>query len=434
MRTIKMIQNICAGMMLLCFIGLYSCSDNEETVLLETSVREISLDVMGLSADEEVSFEVSTTALSWKAVHPDWLSLSAITGGTGSTEVTVTASVTSEDREGYITITSKNRRVVITVRQSSQESVPSTLTVTPATISVAANGLTEEGISPSIKISTNKKWQISGLPAWITATPASGNAGTDIAVNLTVLEYTDTQRDRTANIIVGAGSKSETVILDQFKKEGPPPAVSASWMLPAATFADGIASDGSANLNVNEWWVKSDDGSNSILRSFRAGETSNNQKTMSYTTSNPADGDRLLLYGMVLNDYWQMEIPVTGIPAGTVLKIEGEMQSSGTGPRDFLFQYSADKNTWTPINPQIDGDVSYTVRLGSAVKTPILQEFTVTDAIPAGTFYIRLLISGPNSANGGASIGAGGTCRICRPQYTNEADKQPIMKVSTVSP
>jgi len=205
----------------------------------------------------------------------------------------------------------------------------------------------------------------------------------------------------------------------------------SSWMLPAKTFTGGVANDGTANLNEDEWWVKSDDG-NSILRGFRAGITSNAQKTMSYTTSNPADGDRLLLYGMAKDDFWQMEIPTTGFAAGSVLKIEGEMQSSATGPRDFLIQYSTDQTAWTPINPKTNSEITYTVRMGSAVKTPISETFTIVNAIPNGMLYIRLLISSQVSADGTGdlTVGIGGSCRVCRPNYTSEANKIPIMKVS----
>lgn len=428
----KIFKNICLYIMLLGVAAVNSCSDDAETTSLEVSTQQILLDVWGLNEDERPApFTVTTSALSWKAVCAKWITLSAVSGSYGTAEITAYAnSTTSVDREGYITITSGDQRVVISVIQSTQEAVPSTLTVNSASITVGADGLTTDGNKHILKISTNKNWSMSGLPTWVTAEPVSGIAGTEMNVTLTVQEYADTQKDRTATFAVNAGLKSQTITLTQTKKIGP---LSVSWMLPAKTFTAGVADDGSANLSAGEWWVK-EENTNSILRAFRAGETSNAQKTMSYTTTNPADGDRILLYGMVQNDYWQMEIPTTGIAAGATLKIESEMQSSGTGPRDFLFQYSKDKNTWTSINPTVDGDITYTVRLGSAMKTPISQEFTLAGAIPAGTLYIRLLISGPTRADGTANIGAGGTCRVCRPQYTSEADMKPIMKVFQVTP
>jgi hypothetical protein len=70
--------------------------------------------------------------------------------------------------------------------------------------------------------------------------------------------------------------------------------------------------------------------------------------------------------------------------------------------------------------------------MGSAVKTPILQEFTIASAIPAGTLYIRFLVSSQTASNGTGNLASGtaGTSRICRPYFATEAEKIPIMKVT----
>lgn len=233
----------------------------------------------------------------------------------------------------------------------------------------------------------------------------------------------------------------------QKEEEGPVEGLPASWMLPdkaqpnattgnSVDFTDFVAHDGTADLNVGQWWVKSDD-ENSILRAYRAGSTTGVQNIL-WLTTNPAVGDYVQLAGQIKNDYWQMEIPTTGLDAGTALKIEGEMQVSATGPSDILFQYSTDQSTWTPINPKIEDDITYTVRMligeapgYAAIKTPINETFTITSAIPAGTLYIRMMVSSSVRASRlGNFTGTAGTWRITRPQYTGEADKVPIMKVT----
>ncbi|MDR2147337.1 MAG: BACON domain-containing protein [Tannerella sp.] len=437
----KIIKNSYLYILLLCFLAVFnSCEEKIEKETLTVSTQEIVLDKSGLfEGTAPATFEVFTNSLSWRLVCASWLTPSAVTGASGNTEVSVTAGIAAEDREGYITITGGSQRVVIRVKQLAQEFTPTTLTVTPATLAVSSDGLLEDGNKPSITVSSNKDWSITGLPEWITASVLSGAAGTSNSVILTVSGHNDAFDDRAATFSVASGFSSVSVTLTQAKKIIPN-GLPASWDLPLAgannttgmsdDFTDFVANDGSANLNVGEWWVKSVDGA-SILRAYRAGEPNDGtQRTMSYTSNNPADGDRLLIYGLRLNDYWQMEIPTTGLSAGTILKIEGAMQSSGTGPRDFLIQYSTDQTSWTPVNPITEGDITYTVRLGNAVRTPILETFIVQNAIPAGMLYIRLLITGPNSASGGANIGGAGTSRISRLHYDGEADKAPIMKVS----
>jgi hypothetical protein len=185
---------------------------------------------------------------------------------------------------------------------------------------------------------------------------------------------------------------------------------------------DGVANDGSYNLNVDEWWVKSDDGQ-SVIRAYRGTPSKgSNQPTMSYSTGNPNDGDRLLMYGLSMDDYWRMDIATAGITAGSTLKIEGEMQSSAAGPRDFTFEYSTDNSQWTEFG---------TLTANSAAKTAIDKSFTPESDIPGGTLYIRMRITSNISTSGGAvNPGGGGTSRICRPQYTSDEDKKPIMKVT----
>ena len=198
-----------------------------------------------------------------------------------------------------------------------------------------------------------------------------------------------------------------------------------------AYYTNYAANDGTAHVGLGQWWLKSDDG-NSIIRGYRA-VAEGSQAWMSYSTYQQpgnANQDRVIMYGLQQNDYWQMEIPTLGIAAGTSLRIETHMQASGTGPGYFLFQYSTDKNTWTNINPQTDGSITYTIKMLNAATAPFSETFTIASAIPKGMFYIRLLVNSSTSANGGATLGTGGTSWVTRPVYTDDTNKIPIMKVS----
>jgi len=352
--------------------------------------------------------------------------------------ITVDPNPTSTERTATIIVASGGETVTtISITQEGG---------TPPDDEIILTGISDDKIelvaeSPSIvlfKVNATSAWDLSYTDDWYTIVPVIGEAGKDVQV--VMIPTTNSGAARSGSFTITAGAATKTVTVEQAGLVSTEE-VLASWIIPVMGNSGGIANDGSYNLNEGEWWVKSDDG-NSIVRGFRAGETSNAQKTMSYTTSNPSrnietggtetGGDRILLYGMAQDDYWQMEIPTTGLAAGDVLKVEGEMQSSATGPRDFLLQYSTDQTTWTPINQKNDGTVNYTVKMVSADKTPITEIFTLGNTIPAGTLYIRLLITSQVAANGTGNLatGTGGTCRVCRPYYTGDDDKLPVMKVS----
>lgn len=400
---------------------------------LNVEPEEITVDAEGLLDGNSPTIVISTNKY-WIFVGvPDWIEPDILNGPAGE-NITVTLAIDDnfgEERSATFQIAAADIEKDITVTQSASDA---TITVEPEDITVDFEGLLGNGNtnSPSIVISTNKSWTVEDLPGWITANPSSGAAGEYMTVTLAVSEN-ETAEERSATFRVRAGNTGKPVTLTQ---SGSPYALNVagyvSWMIPMS----GVA-NGTANTDVGQFWVKSDDGG-SILRGRRAGGSGSSTATMSYVTSNSASGDYILLYAMMKDDYWQMEIPTTGLAAGTTLKIEGEMQSSATGPGDFLFQYSSDQSTWMPINAKTDGDITYTVQMligeapGYAVtKTPINETFTIASAIPAGTFYIRLLISSTwRCSRTQANISTAGTSRIARPQYTGDADKLPIMKVT----
>jgi len=197
---------------LLCVAAFNACDQEEDTTTIEVSTREILLDRSGLNeADAPAVFQVTSSNKSWLLTATSWLTPSVVWGKAGVTEVAVSAAGTVEAREGYITIQSGEVRTVVTVRQTADELVPSTLTVLSVP-SVEANGLMPDGSAPTISFTTNKKWSITGLPDWITATPTSGNAGT-VTVNLTV--EANTFAPRASDFSLHAGSITRVLNIDQ---------------------------------------------------------------------------------------------------------------------------------------------------------------------------------------------------------------------------
>ena len=201
---------------LLGFTAFYSCEKETEKPTLSVSTEDILLSNSGLdNTDAAAVFEVTSSA-SWKLRYYSWLTPSVTSGESGTSRVSVTATATSGERIGFITVVSDKDSEVsayITIRQVPEELVPSTLTVSSATFEVNADGITEEGASPTVTISTNKDWAIADLPDWITATPASGHAGTNTAITLTVSSNEGDERVDSLTIV--AGSRSETVTLKQ---------------------------------------------------------------------------------------------------------------------------------------------------------------------------------------------------------------------------
>ena len=203
---------------MICLLAIYSC-DKEETPkpTLTVSTNEIVLGNTGLDdTDKPAVFEINSSS-SWTLTSTSWLTTDISLGESGIFQITITASETTEERVGYITIVSdqsEDIRAIITVKQLDIDLVAPTLTISPSSISVKFDGKTLEGDQPTVKISTNKKWAITYLPEWITAAPASGNAGEDISIDLLINEN-ELESEREDNITISAGTLSESITITQ---------------------------------------------------------------------------------------------------------------------------------------------------------------------------------------------------------------------------
>lgn len=203
--------------LLMCLAMLCSCEEEETSKpTLTISLQEIVLGNTGLNdSDAPAVFEVTSSA-GWTLTSTSWLTTDITSGENGTIQISVTATPTTEERVGYITVISSLSREVrsfITVTQVAEDLVPSVLTVLPTSIAVEFNGTTLEGNQPTVTISTNKVWTITGLPEWVTATPASGSAGTDITIALTVENNEEAERE--GSFTINAGTLSESVAITQ---------------------------------------------------------------------------------------------------------------------------------------------------------------------------------------------------------------------------
>jgi poly(beta-D-mannuronate) lyase len=88
------------------------------------------------------------------------------------------------------------------------------LEISPAAISVTAAGKLNDGSNPAITLTTNQNWTVTSDSAWLTATPASGAAGSAIEVTLNVAANTIVA-GRTAILTVTAGDSVKIVTVTQ---------------------------------------------------------------------------------------------------------------------------------------------------------------------------------------------------------------------------
>ena len=110
-------------------------------------------------------------------------------------------------------------------------------------------------------------------------------------------------------------------------------------------------------------------------------------------------------------DYFQFQVATTGLLDVTV---DWDQTGSGTGPRDFIFQYSTDNSSYTTAS-------SYTLLLNTSppwsitaftTKYHYTMDLSSVSAIEnASAVYFRLVDNSGVAING-AGVGTGGTDRV----------------------
>jgi hypothetical protein len=110
------------------------------------------------------------------------------------------------------------------------------------------------------------------------------------------------------------------------------------------------------------------------------------------------------------NDYWEFEVSTLGLSGITVTY---DQNGSSTGPRDFVFQYSTDGTTFTPVGSQysLASGITWSTT-GSPQGTHESDDLSSITALNnQSTVYFRIVDNSTVDIAGGA-VGASGTDRV----------------------
>lgn len=139
--------------------------------------------------------------------YPDWLALTPLSGGSGTTIITATSSYNTE-------FTAKTSDIVVSSLTTSDTSVV-TLEAKPETLDVIPDSyeFDDSGGTTSFTIRNNAEWVISDIPSWLTVSDVSGTSGTTI---ITVTASTNnTDYSRSAYITVSGVTKTKQITITQ---------------------------------------------------------------------------------------------------------------------------------------------------------------------------------------------------------------------------
>ncbi|MDR1680192.1 MAG: hypothetical protein LBS12_00185 [Prevotellaceae bacterium] len=254
-----------------------------------------------------------------------------------------------------------------------------TLVVAPPTLSFAAAGETK-----TFTVTSNTGWTVtSSDPSWCTASPASGS--NDATINVTATANTGAQRSATITIS-GTGVSNQTVAVTQ--------AAGASGGGTLAEWNFGTLYSSSVTVTS----MLSSDGSSSSLTTTASSTTPGSFEARTHTS---ASSYYVVATTWGTDKTWGLEIPVTSAANGSV-KLSFYAQSSGTGPRDFAVEWSADGSNWSVATDT----EKYTLNTSSSAKA-----ITVTTSGLTTKLYLRLRVTSNTSVNDG-TIATGGTSRI----------------------
>ena len=157
----------------------------------------------------DVMVTVSSNA-AWSVVTslPAWITAATpASGSAGDPKVTLstTANTTGVSRTGTVSFKAGDKQATVTVTQAAQPVVP-TISVSPPSWSAPNIGGTQ-----TVQVTANAPWAMT-LPAWITATPASGNG--NATVTLTAVAN-NTTAARTGTVTFSVPGKQATVTVTQ---------------------------------------------------------------------------------------------------------------------------------------------------------------------------------------------------------------------------
>lgn len=183
----------------------------DDPIVLPSSSSSVSFSSGAL--EQSVSFTANTQwsiAISESKSTPDWLTVSPMSGSSGTITLTLTTQEndTFEDRSASVVITASDQNYEISV---SQKALTRELTIDPASLSV----LSDVG-ELVINVSSNCDWATTEVAEWISLSESEGNGDAEITLFYSANE-SDSQRIGTFNF--EADGISRTFTLTQAAKE-----------------------------------------------------------------------------------------------------------------------------------------------------------------------------------------------------------------------
>ncbi|MBQ9410040.1 MAG: BACON domain-containing protein [Bacteroidales bacterium] len=194
----------------------------------------------------------------WTATSDaDWLTPSPASGGAGQTQVTLTALENNTDlaRSAVVTFKAEDLVKTYTLTQEPRPAAAITLSA-PSQLFVA------EGGEYTMIVNSNRAWTSACDSQWVTITPASGEAGSQV-ITVKAAANTDYQ-NRTATVEFTAGDSRATLVITQLAaQKDPDPYVRVSSQeltVPAAGGTLGIivTSNQAWSASASESWVAPD--------------------------------------------------------------------------------------------------------------------------------------------------------------------------------
>lgn len=179
----------------------------------EPSTPTIAIDKVSQSVGSAAgSFTVGVTSNSdWTTSGaPTWITLSPINGnGDKSVTLTYQANPNTTERSATIMFTAGNITKTLTVTQDKKLENPVVPTIS---IDKSSQKIGPTQGSFTVEVTSNADWTTSGVPAWITISPASGNG--DKSVTL-VYQANPNTTERSATITFTAGDVTKTLTVTQ---------------------------------------------------------------------------------------------------------------------------------------------------------------------------------------------------------------------------
>jgi PEP-CTERM motif len=111
--------------------------------------------------------------------------------------------------------------------------------------------------------------------------------------------------------------------------------------------------------------------------------------------------------GWSVGDYWQFQTSTLGF---NNIEVAWDQAGSGTGPRDFLLQYSTDNVTYTTIGGT--RTVALSAWTTSSVQPASFLESGFAGALNNQTTVFFRLVDNSTTSIAGATVGTGGTDRV----------------------